>query len=71
MHPQIGAKFFTDLSDDTSLHAYKLISGTLGVGWGLMMAQTMCAGPFFCKTLSGKCCVVVFSINGLVCPDTC
>jgi len=45
--------------------------GTLGLGGSFMIAQSMCAGPLYCISVSGKCCLVFPSNNGLVCPDTC
>lgn len=45
--------------------------GAAGVGGSLLLAQNMCAAPFFCNSPSGKCCIVTFSINGVGCPDTC
>jgi len=47
--------------------------GTAGIGaMGLVGAGSfaMCSPPFFCNTPSG-CCLVAFSVNGAVCPDTC
>jgi len=46
------------------------MAGVAGVG-GSMFLQSSCAGPFFCRAVSGRCCLVVFSSSGLVCPDTC
>ena len=45
--------------------------GAILTGAGLMLAQSMCFAPFYCISLSGRCCLTVFSINGSVCPDTC
>lgn len=45
--------------------------GAVGVGVTMMMAQSMCAAPFYCNTSSGMCCLVVFSLNGIVCPTDC
>ena len=62
----------------SALGSLGLAQSFLGAGAGLgaltlgmMMAQSMCAGPFYCKSPAGKCCLVGFSINSLVCPDTC
>jgi len=44
--------------------------GVGAVGGGLMVAQSMCATPY-CETTSGQCCLLVFSVNGLVCPTLC
>ena len=46
------------------------MAGAAGVG-GSMLLQSSCLGPFFCRAVSGRCCLVVLSINGPVCPDTC
>ena len=44
--------------------------GVFGIGAG-GLAREMCAGPLFCTTSLGTCCLLVFSQNGLICPDGC
>jgi len=51
--------------------AMSAAGGAILTGGGLMMAQGMCLPPFYCISSSRRCCSVVFSVNGLVCPDTC
>ena len=43
---------------------------TLVGGAGLMITQEMCITPF-CQALAGQCCLLVFSLNGIVCPQSC
>jgi len=46
--------------------------GAAGIGGGAMVVQSVCPVPFFCRVISGKCCMVVISLFGsLLCPDTC
>ena len=45
------------------------IAGSLGVG-GNYLARTLCATPY-CKASSGQCCLLVTTMNGLQCPDSC
>jgi len=46
------------------------VVGAAGVGGSMLVAQN-CLGPFFCTSVSGRCCLIVFGINGFTCPDTC
>jgi len=47
------------------------VVGVAGVGGSMLVGQSTCLGPFFCTTVLGTCCLVVFGVNGAVCPDTC
>ena len=42
----------------------------LGVG-GMMVAGGLCMGPLYCVTPQGTCCLLVFAIQGLLCPSSC
>ena len=46
--------------------------GGLGLAGAGVMAMMSCLGPFFCVTIQGNCCLVVFDIlNGISCPNSC
>lgn len=48
------------------------VVGIGGAGAGMMVAEMACAPPFYCNSLSGKCCLAVFNFrNAFECPDTC
>ena len=42
----------------------------LGVG-GMAVAGGLCMGPLYCVTPQGTCCLLVFTIQGLLCPSSC
>ena len=42
-----------------------------GVAGGAMIVSDMCLSPFFCVTQQGTCCVVVMTVNGIQCPNSC
>ena len=66
-----------DKLDDSLLSSYLGMAGAGLAGAGLAGAggslylQSSCSGPFFCRALSGKCCLVVLQVSGILCPDTC
>jgi len=45
--------------------------GAAGTGGGAGIGQVQCSGPFFCRDRRGQCCLLVFTLNGLGCPDEC
>ena len=53
---------------DPHVELYLGLLGVGGAGW--MITQEMCITPY-CQALSGQCCLVVFSLNGIVCPQSC
>ena len=71
--PALGTLLFgTKLKNLTSkkLLILPLGSGAALVG-GNLMAQNMCLGPIYCKTTSGKCCLVVSLRGNFICPISC
>ena len=36
-----------------------------------MASEHMCSGPFYCQSVSGECCQLVFYRGRLICPRSC
>ena len=67
----VGLLSATALGGITSLTT--TLGGTVvvgGIGMSGAMAVGACPRPFFC-TVSDRCCLIVGSPNGLICPTSC
>ena len=45
--------------------------GVAGAAGMTVMSMMQCGGPINCISPSGQCCLLLFTIRGPVCPDSC
>ena len=70
-----AVQFLTAVGLGIGKHAYFILSIDLSIAGGLgvganFLAQSMCTTPY-CTATSGQCCLLVTTMNGLQCPDSC
>ena len=70
-----AALIFASAIAPVTFNAFPVALGLLGVGTvgvgGNMLAQSMCLGPFYCRTLTGDCCLLVITNGRTQCPRSC